>query len=741
MTKKSKKDKPEASSRRFRRKELKLAVLEVFNQAPNQNFNYKQVSRVFEITDDGGREMIVKILDELREEGRLEEVHTGKYRFRVKAGFVEGVIEMTTSHNAFVHAEGLAEPVFIARDNLNHALPGDKVKVSLLAKRKKRHLEGEVIDVLERARNSFVGIVELSGAFGFLVPDSKEIPYDLFIPADKLNGVQHGQKAIARMIDWPAKARNPLGEIVEVLGYPGQHEAEMHAILAEYDLPWKFSEEIEKAAGEISDLITEEEIAQRRDFRKIITFTIDPHDAKDFDDALSLQRLPNGHWEVGVHIADVTHYVKPGTLLDQEALERATSVYLVDRVVPMLPERLSNFLCSLRPDEDKLCFSAVFEMNDRAEIINDWFGKTIIRSARRFNYDEAQEIIDTGKGDFAAEMLTLHKLADILRNERFKKGSFNFEKSEVKFEIDPEGKPLRVYFKTYKQSNELVEEFMLLANKRVAEWVNLKPDKKGKMKERTFVYRIHDKPDQEKLQGFAVFIKKLGYSINMSSGKKISESMNQLMHQVKGKKEENILENLAVRVMAKAEYSTENIGHYGLAFPYYSHFTSPIRRYPDMLAHRLLFRYLKGNESAGKREFELMCKHSSEMEKRAAEAERASIKFKQVEFMSDKIGKVFDAVISGVTEWGLYAQILENGCEGLIHIRELVDDFYWFDEDNYRLLGRKYKKAFQLGDELKVQILRTNLVKKQLDMKLWDPEGAAVEKVSPVPPATRKKHR
>lgn len=719
---KKKKKKQEPAFHRFTKKALKQAVFEIFNQHPNQNYNYKQISREFDITDDEGRALIAGILEELAEEGKLEEVYRGKYRFKVKSATVEGIIEMTTSHNAFVHADGIAEPVFIARDNLNRALPGDKVRVFLLAKRKKRHLEGEVLEIVERSKTSLVGIVQVGPSFAFFEPDSKDVPYDLFIPFERLGNAKDGQKVIARIVDWPAHARNPIGEIIEVLGYPGQHEAEMHAILAEFDLPYRFPEEVEKEVERIPEAITEAEIAKRRDFRGIPTFTIDPVDAKDFDDALSLRRLDSGNWEVGVHIADVSHYIRPGMLADQEALQRGTSVYLVDRVVPMLPEKLSNLVCSLRPDEDKLCFSAVFEMDDQARVLKEWFGKTVIRSVRRFNYDEAQEIIDKGKGDFAGELAVLNSLAQKLRAERFKRGSFNFEKPEIKFELAPDGKPVGVYFKEYKQSNELIEEFMLLANKRVAEWVN-KPaghgdDGKKKKKERTFVYRVHDKPDEEKLRSFSLFVKKFGYQMHMGSHKKISESLNQLMKEIQGKKEQNILENLAVRVMAKAEYSTKNIGHYGLAFPYYTHFTSPIRRYPDILAHRLLFHYLNGGASENPAPYEEMCRHASEMERKAMEAERTSVKYKQVEFMADKVGQVFDAVISGVTEWGLFAEIIENGCEGMIHIRQLNDDFYWFDEENYRLVGRRYKRVFQLGDAIKVEIWRTNLLKKQLDFRL-----------------------
>jgi len=489
----------------------------------------------------------------------------------------------------------------------------------------------------------------------------------------------------------------------------------MHAIMAEFELPWHFSKETEEAAEHISDKISEEEYKSRRDFRNITTFTIDPTDAKDFDDALSLRKTEDGNWEVGVHIADVSHFVKAGSQIDREGYERATSVYLVDRVVPMLPERLSNNICSLRPEEEKLCFSAVFVLDDKAEVLDEWFGKTIIYSNRRFTYDEAQKIIETGEGDFSADMLTLNRLAQIIRQKRYKSGSIGFERAEVKFEIDEKGKPTRVFFREYRESNQLIEEFMLLANKKVAEFIH---SKKGEGKAPTFVYRIHDKPNDEKLQAFSSFVKKFGYSIQTSSNKKISDSINQLLDDIQGKKEQNILENLAIRTMAKAEYSTNNIGHYGLAFKYYTHFTSPIRRYPDVMAHRLLFHYLNGGASANKSEYESMCVHSSDMERKAVLAERSSIKFKQVEFLMDKIGQEFDGVISGITEWGLYVEIVENKCEGLVHIRELKDDFYVFDEENFRLLGKRNGKVFQLGDAVKVQILRANLAKKQLDFRL-----------------------
>jgi ribonuclease R len=543
--------------------------------------------------------------------------------------------------------------------------------------------------------------------------------HDIFIPTRGLNGVKDGQKAIARIVEWPARAKHPIGEIVDVLGDAGDHHAEMHAILAEFNLPYRYPQEVIDEAETISAEITEEEIKQRRDFRNVTTFTIDPVDAKDFDDALSIQKLDNGRWEVGVHIADVTHYVQPKTLLEKEAYERATSVYLVDRVVPMLPERLSNFICSLRPHEEKLCFSAVFEMDDDANIHNSWFGRTVIYSDRRFTYEEAQEIIETGEGELKNEILSLDKLAKQLRDKRFAEGSVGFERIEVRFNIDEKGKPLSVYFKESKDANKLIEEFMLLANKKVAQLIGNKEMEKGRRgKAKTFVYRIHDVPNPDKFENFASFVRRFGYEAMPKGTESVSSSLNRLLTEVQGKGEQNMIETLAIRTMAKAVYSTHNIGHYGLAFKHYSHFTSPIRRYPDMMVHRLLQRYLDGGRSVNEETYEEMCEHSSDMEQRAADAERSSIKYKQVEFMKEHLGEEFEGVISGVTEWGLYVEIIENKCEGMIPIRDLDDDFYTFDEDNYCLVGRKFNRTYQLGDQLKISIASANLEKKQLDFAL-----------------------
>jgi ribonuclease R len=560
-----------------------------------------------------------------------------------------------------------------------------------------------------------VGTISIERNYAFLIPDNKQMPYDIFIAQKDLKKAKNGQKVIARITDWPANMKNPNGEVVEVLGNPGVNEVEMHAILAEFELPYRFPEELDGLASKISEKITSTDYNERRDFRDIPTFTIDPVDAKDFDDALSFRVLANGNYEIGVHIADVTHYVEPNSPIDNEAIERGTSVYLVDRCVPMLPERLSNFICSLRPNEEKLCFSAVFEMNDSAELINTWFGRTIILSKRRFSYEEAQTVIETRKGDMLNEILKLHELAQFLRKNRFKTGAIGFERTEVKFNLDEKGKPLGVFFKENKESNQLIEEFMLLANKKVAEFV-------GKVKDKAtvkpFVYRIHDKPNPEKFESFRTFITRFGYNIEGGSEKQISKSLNKLMDEVKGKKEQNLIETLALRSMAKARYSTNNIGHYGLAFQYYTHFTSPIRRYPDMMVHRLLAHYLSHGAPKDEQSLEKLCKHSSDMEVKATEAERASIKYKQVEFMSDKIGQEFSGVITGVAGFGLFVELVDSKCEGMVPIRELDDDFYEFDEDNYCLIGKQTGKRFQLGDEVKIEVWRTNLAKKHLDFRL-----------------------
>ena len=708
------KEKKHKKALSFNKHTLKRAILDVYYQNSNQIYNYKQIGAAVGAKDVVQLQLVNVVLQELRDADVLVEMERGKYRLKSQGGMVTGVMELNSKGFGKVTSEELDEPVLVSPENMHHALDGDKVRVRLYARRKRSDPEAEVIEILERAKTTFVGTLEISEFSAFLIPN-KKTPFDLFIPKDKLMGAKHGQKAIARIMDWPERARNPFAEIIDVLGDAGNNNTEMHAILAEFGLPYQYPKAVNDAAEKIPFEIPAEEIKNRRDFRKITTFTIDPADAKDFDDALSIQKLDNGLWEVGVHIADVTWYVKPESLLEEEAYNRATSVYLVDRVVPMLPEKLSNGVCSLRPNEEKLCFSAVFQLDDQSVIHHEWFGRTVIYSDRRFAYEEAQQVIETGEGDLKDEILTLDRLAKKLREIRFDSGSIGFDRVEVKFDIDKDGKPLSVFFKESKDSNKLIEEFMLLANKRVAEFVGLPGAKK---KEKTFVYRIHDKPDPDKLDSFNHFISRFGYGIMTNNPKTVMESMNKLIENVSGKKEQNVIETLAIRTMAKAEYSTRNIGHYGLGFEYYTHFTSPIRRYPDMMVHRLLARYLEDGRSVQSDQYEEMCKHSSEMENRAANAERASIKYKQVEFMSDKIGQQFKGVISGVKEWGIYVELDENKCEGMIPMFELTDDFYDFDEKNYCIIGRRAHKKYQLGDLIEVEISRANLERKQLDFRI-----------------------
>jgi ribonuclease R len=629
----------------------------------------------------------------------------------------EGIFERRSNgKNSFI-PHGGGSPIFVAERNSLYAMSNDRVKVQIFAQRKGHDPEAEVIEILQRRQNTVVGVLEVSNYYAYLIVDSKIWANDIFIPKDRLKGGKTGQKAVVKIIEWPDKTKNPVGEVVDILGDTGDNHAEMHAILAEFGLPYKYPEAIEKAARKIPTKISQEEIAKREDFRNTLTFTIDPRDAKDFDDALSLRKLPNGLWEVGIHIADVTHYVKPDTAIDREASERATSIYLVDRTIPMLPELLSNHICSLRPNEDKLCFSAIFEINDQAEVKQHRIRRTVIHSNRRMTYDEAQDIIEKGTAHNNTEqaVLVLDRLAKALRKKRFAHGAINFERDELKFDIDETGKPIRTYFSEEKDSNQLVEEFMLLANKTVAECIGKVP--KG-TKAKTFVYRVHDEPNPDKMTNLIRFVRRLGYSIREKGRGKNSDasrSINRLLSEAQGKKEQNLIETIAVRTMAKATYTTVNIGHYGLAFDYYTHFTSPIRRYPDMLVHRLIERYLAGGRSVPEQKTEDTCKHCSEMETLASQAERASIKYKQVEFMSERIGDVFDGIISGVTEWGLYAELDETHCEGMIPIRALSGDFYEYDEDTYSLIGRRKKKRYALGDPIRIRVTRANLEKKQLD--------------------------
>ncbi|MEI8271879.1 MAG: ribonuclease R [Paludibacter sp.] len=708
----AKKRNKSGASTKMNKKELVRNIINVFNENTEKTYNYKQISTLLEIKSESQRIFINQLLYELLDEDFLVEISRGKFKVNSRGGYIEGVIDRQGVKTYLIPDDG-GEAVFIPERKTNHALLNDRVKVFLYAHRKGQQPEGEVVEITKRAKDTFVGILDVSENYAFLMLDNRIMTNDIFIPKNKLNGGKNGQKVIVKLLGWEPNAKNPIGEVIDVLGDKGDNNTEMHAILAEFGLPYKYPVEVEAAADKIDAGITPEEVAKRIDMRGVTTFTVDPRDAKDFDDALSLRKLANGLWEVGVHIADVTHYVRPDSIIDEEGRERATSVYLVDRTIPMLPEHLSNGICSLRPNEDKLTYSVIFQMNDNAEIQHYEIAKTVTRSDRRFTYEEAQAIIESGEGEYKEEILTMDRLAKILRQRRFESGAIAFDRVEVRFEIDEKGKPVSVFFKEQKDANKMIEEFMLLANKTVATHIG-KPGKGQPVK--TFVYRIHDVPNPDKLNNFAAFIKRFGYTLK-TSGKQtaISGSINHLLDEVQGKKEQNLIETLAIRSMAKAIYSTANLGHYGLAFDYYTHFTSPIRRYPDMMVHRLLEKYADGGRSVNASEYEEYCQHSSDMEQLASNAERASIKYKQVEFMSERLGQVFDGVISGVTEWGIYVELIENKCEGMIPIRDLDDDYYTFDDKNYCLVGRRFHKKYQLGDEITVKVAKANLDKKQLD--------------------------
>ena len=700
-------------------------ILKILSQNENKVFNYKQIGAKLELDDTQSRNQIIKDLKLLASQKKIEEVEPGKYVVvGTNQDYYEGKIDMTGRKTAYFVCQELEEDVFIPTNNLNHALDGDTVKVYVYNRRKGKKEEGEVIEVIERKKTDFVGVIDIQKNFAFVSTANPKMYTDIFISKDKLSEAENGDVVLVHIEDWPTRADSPFGKVIKVLGKPGQHDTEIHAILAEYGLPAEFPIDVEAYAQKIDTTIQENEIKNRRDMRDVLTFTIDPKDAKDFDDALSFQVLENGNFEIGIHIADVSFYLKEGTILDDEAYQRATSVYLVDRVVPMLPEVLSNFACSLRPNEEKYTFSAIFEISKDAQVVNQWFGRTVIHSNQRFSYEEAQQIIETKKNtipesisitgstyevsdEIVAATLKLDELAKILRKKRMINGAISFDKVEVKFNLNTNHEPVGVFFKISKDANHLIEEFMLLANKKVAEFI-------GKQK-KTFIYRIHDEPNIDKLISLQTVIAKFGYKINLKSKDEISKSLNSLLNDVVGKKEQNMIDTLAIRTMSKAKYSTDNIGHYGLAFDYYSHFTSPIRRYPDVMVHRLLQHYLDGGKSADEEVFETKCLHSSTMEGLATNAERDSIKYMQVRYMQDHRDQEFLGVISGVTEWGIFVEIIENKCEGMVRIREIKEDYYTFDEKQYALVGATTQNLLQLGDEIYVKVKNADLVKKQLD--------------------------
>ena len=699
-------------------------ILRIFGEHPFKPMNYKQIAKIMGVRDAAGKDVIYQVLVTLANDGQLIEDHPYSYilnpelvsEYGPKPQYVVGTVDMKSTGKAYVVPEDGGEDIQIASNNTGKALHGDKVKVAMFPKRKSKKVEGEIVEVLERARTEFVGIFSISHGYAFVVSVSDNMPVNFYIPRGSYKRAKDGQKVIVKMTDWPENSRNPFGEVVRVLGYPGENNVEMQSILLEYEYPLEFPKDVEKEAGKISDKITSSEIKKRRDFRDVFTITIDPKDAKDFDDAISYRKLPNGHHEVGVHIADVSHYVKPGSAIDREAQERGTSVYLVDRTIPMLPEKLCNNVCSLRPDEEKLTFSTVFEMNDKAEIINHWIGKTVIKSNRRFAYEEVQTMIEGGDGDFKEEILILNDLATKLREQRMAQGSINFHSEEVKFVLDEKMHPIDTYVKVQNEANMLIEDFMLLSNKTIAESIGKKDSKYHGY---TFVYRVHDEPNPEKLYNFIALVSRLGFSMNISTRENLVKSYNALFDAVEGRGEKNLVETVALRTMAKAIYSTVNIGHYGLAFPYYTHFTSPIRRYPDLMVHRLIERYMIENQpSVSQNEYEVLCQHASEMERKAAEMERESVKFKQAEYLQDKIGHVFDGLISGISKWGIYVELKDNKCEGMVRYNTLQDDYYYLDEENFRVIGQERGTIFQLGDPVKVRIEAVDLIKKQMDFTL-----------------------
>ena len=704
------KKKKTKKKRSFNKRSLIKEIIKVFRLNPKNTFNYRQVSKEIGVKDDSVKQLVITILHELQEQDRLILIGRGKYRYKKTTIAIEGVVDITTKGHAYVSVKGMDQDVFVRNKYLQNAVSGDRVRLAMFSNFKKRKPEGEIIEILERNKIQFVGVVEFSEKAAFVLINNPRIHFDIFLTNQERKKVKNGQQIVVQIIDWGNNKTKPTGKVIEVLGYPGEHAVEIHSILAEYEFPHKFDKAVEYAAKDISKEITKEEIANRKDFRGVCTFTIDPHDAKDFDDALSIQKLKNGNWEVGVHIADVSHYIKADDIIDLEAQERATSVYLVDRVVPMLPEILSNNLCSLRPNEDKLCFSAVFELNEKAEIQKKWFGRTVILSNHRFTYEGAQKVIEDEKGKLASELLLLNKLAEQMRFRRMQAGAISFERLETKFYLDEEKNPIKIYFKESKAAHKLIEEFMLLANRQVAEFIG--------NQSLPFVYRVHDKPDPEKLQNFSEFIKRFGYNLQTSNSKKTANSINQVLADIHGKEEANMIETLAIRTMAKATYTTKNIGHYGLAFLHYSHFTSPIRRYPDIIVHRLLQHYLNKGKAVDKEQMEQLCKHASQQEIKASKAERDSIKYMQAKYMSEKVGMTYEGIISGVTDFGIFVEVSNTGCEGLIKIRDIPGDYYFYDEDNYCLVGTNTSKIYQLGNKVKVKIRKVNISKKEIDLTL-----------------------
>lgn len=709
---------------------LSKSIIDILRQDAGKPFNYKQIASKLGVNDASSRNQIIKKLAQLAAKKQIEQVDRGKFKIDDTRNYYTGILDMTTKGFGYVMVEELEDDVFIPASNLNTGFNGDEVEIYIYNRRNRKKSEGEVTRVLKRKRTEFVGVLDLQKDFGFVVIGDPKMYTDFFVQRNKIGEAKDGDKVVVEFEEWPKKADSPFGKITKVLGTPGEHHTEIHSILAQYGLPHDFPLEVEEFANNLDTSIQESEIKKRRDMRDVLTFTIDPKDAKDFDDALSFRELENGNMEVGIHIADVSHYVKPGNILDEEAYERATSVYLVDRVVPMLPEILSNNACSLRPNEEKYTFSAVFELDKNAKVKNEWFGRTVTYSDARFAYEEAQHIIKTKKGEIPEDVsikedgaykadepivnavIRLDELAKKMRSVRMRQGAISFDKVEVKFKLDEENEPVGVYFKTSEDANKLIEEFMLLANRKVAEFI-------GKQKPtKTFVYRCHDEPDDEKLASLEKVVSRFGHKLNLKDRKSITSSLNNLLADVQGKKEQNMVDTLAIRTMSKAYYSTENIGHYGLAFDYYTHFTSPIRRYPDVMVHRLLQYYLDKNSSAKEEEYEEKCHHSSDMENLASNAERDSIKYMQVKFMQDHKGQQFLGVISGVTEWGIFVEIEENKCEGMIRLRDMNDDHYEYDEENYAVIGRKTRQVYQLGDEVYVSVKNADLVKRHLDFNL-----------------------